>query len=285
MIKRLVFVFVMLSVLFIGALNCSAVTLDGKINGDEWSQSIVLPFEHPDGFNNDVNFAVIRLLPDYEKYQMNICIVMIVNNLSDYHNSSVILSFDGEREIRLNGDLTSEYDSSFYSADFSALSDSGSYQITYEATIGLKDGFGDVDTLWVSLCDCNGERSNVFDFDLDFENSSEPTDVTEPEKEKTTKKPSASKNKTKGKGNSGKTDSFTFKKVVTEENVSATDDNRSEETTGQSETVNLTKKPVSNSEIKKKVFTATAVICVALITTCAVYNGIKKSKNAEKDKG
>lgn len=284
MIKRILIILISASLLLAGAAPCFAVEIDGIINNLEWYEGKVFSFEHPDGFNNDVTFAVIRLLPDYDSYQLNMCIAMTVSDYTDYRNTAVILSFDGENQIQLRGDGTSDYEKSLYSADYAVHGEKAPSQIFYEIKTGLKHGF-DVENLEISLCDCNGEPSNVFGFDLTSLSSPAETtatttqiQTTTTEKSKTTKTTKTTKDKTKSsKSKSGSDDDFPFQKVEISDETAADVSADVSDETSESETVNLTDRPVSNSEVKKKLFAGVAVVCAGLILTCAVYNGIKKS--------
>ena len=272
MIKKFVVTVAAVIISVCCAFSCAAVEIDGAPGNAEWSGAQSYSFESPTGFNNNVKFALLRIIPNVEANQFFLCVTMSLSEFADANNSGVILYFNGGEAIRLNGDGTTDYDVVLYNAEYAMTYDELTKTITYEIIFGAKFGIPSENQLSVQLCDCSGAPSNVFSFDLDTINENTTENNNENEEVKTTKKAKANKTKA-SKTTSVKDDNFTFKKVETDKTSEA--DEQSESVT---ETVNLTNKAVDNSSIKRNVLTATGVICALAVATCAVYSGIKKSQ-------
>lgn len=268
-------------------LNCTAVEFDGVPHNSEWMDSTVWSFENPDGFNNGVNFAYIRIIPNESANQLFLCISMRVDELTDAGNSAVLLSLNSEDEIYLKGDGDSPYNTDLYNIEYAMSYDEGASNIVYEVMLGVKYGIPADSTLTVRLCDCESIPSNAFGFELSVaSDDSENTQASETAQKSTKKTASTKKNQksTSKKSNSaegGSDDAFTFKKVEIDENTQAGAANYDETTTS---TVNLTQKAVDNNSVKKKILVAVGVVCALAVATCAVYSGMKKSAHKKEDK-
>lgn len=261
--------------LFCLSFNCTAVELDGLPHNAEWSESAIYSFESPEGFNNKVTFAYIRVIPEASANQLFLCVSMRVSEVTDAQNSAVLLSFSGGEEMRLNGDGSSSYNTDLYNVDYAMSYDEGAANIVYEIMLGVKHGIPSESPINVRLCDCDGVPSNVFGFDLNVVEKELQTSQQEKAIQKSTPKTAESKRKT----TTTKADDFTFKKVEIDETTQSAD--ISEKTT---ETVDLTQKAVDNSSVKKKVLAVVGAVCALGVATCAVYSAIKKS-NKKEDKG
>lgn len=269
MIKRTVAFVLAVTISFCCALSCTAVELDGVPGNAEWSGAQSYSFESPDGFNNKVKFALMRVIPNTRANQLFLCITMSLSEFADAENSGIILYYNAGEAIRLKGDGTAEYNSEMYNAECAMTCDELTKTISYEILFGAKFGILENSQLSVQLCDCDGSASNVFGFDLSTINENS----VKPESENSEIK-STEKNKTKTpKTASVEEDDFTFKKAETDINSETVK-------TGESstDTVNLTRKAVDNTAVKKKVLVVTGVVCALAVATCAVYGGIKKSQ-------
>lgn len=272
MIKKFIALVVAVTISVCCAFSCAAVEIDGTPGNAEWSGSQVYSFESPEGFNNKVKFALMRIISNADANQLFLCVTMSLSEFGDANNSGVILYFNNGEAIRLNGDGTTDYDVVRYNAEYAMTFDELTKTITYEIILGAKFGIPSENQLSVQLCDCDGAPSNVFGFDLDTINENDTERKTENSEVKTTKKTKTSKIKT-SKTATAKDDDFTFKKVER-----YTSDVVTENAEGSTETVNLTNNAVDNSSVKRKILTATGVICALSVATCAVYGGIKKSR-------
>ncbi|MBQ8784293.1 MAG: hypothetical protein IJZ57_11045 [Clostridia bacterium] len=275
MLKKLTLLAAAVVMLFCLSFNCTAVELDGLPHNAEWSESAIYSFESPEGFNNKVTFAYIRVIPEASANQLFLCVSMRVSEVTDAQNSAVLLSFSGGEEMRLNGDGSSSYNTDLYNVDYAMSYDEGAANIVYEIMLGVKHGIPSESPINVRLCDCDGVPSNVFGFDLNVVEKELQTSQQEKAIQKSTPKTAESKRKT----TTTKADDFTFKKVEIDETTQSAD--ISEKTT---ETVDLTQKAVDNSSVKKKVLAVVGAVCALGVATCAVYSAIKKS-NKKEDKG
>lgn len=270
MTKRLVALALATVISFCCALSCAAVEIDGVAGNAEWSESRSYSFESPDGFNNKVKFALMRIVPNLEANQLFLCVTMSLSEFGDANASGVVLYFNGGEAIRLNGDGTADYDVDLYNAEYKMTYDELTKTVIYEILFGAKFGIPQSSQLTVQLCDCDGAPSNAFGFDLDIINENVIEDETEKSEAKASKKQAKSKNT---KAASTKADDFTFEKVKTDKNGET-----GEHSEANTETVNLTNKATDNSRVKRNVLTATGVVCALSVATCAVYGGIKKSR-------
>lgn len=269
--KSITFVFAVIISLCC-ALCCTAVEIDGAAGNAEWSGAQSYSFESPDGFNNNVKFALMRIIPNTEANQLFLCVTMSLSEFADADKSGIILYFNGGEAICLNGDGSADYDVNRYNAEFKMTYDELTKTVIYEVLFGVKFGIPEKSQLSVQLCDCDGAPSNVFGFDLDIISENTIENKTEESEVKTSKKTKTTKVKT-SKTVLAKDDDFTFKKVEADKTDKVTEQSEAE-----TETVNLTNKAVDNSSVKRKVLTATGVICALAVATCAVYSGIKKSQ-------
>ncbi len=295
MLKNVVSFLTAVIVIICCSFTCLAVDFDGVPHNDEWFEGAIYSFENPDGFNNDVSFAYMRLIPHPESNQLYLCISMRVDDISSPQSSGVILSLNSGEEIRLDGSGNSPYNTDLYNIEYAMAYDEGSSNIVYEIMLGVKYGIPNGSYLCVRVCDCRSIPSNEFGFDLDIVNDVVQSEEAESSEKSTTKKSSADKsNKTnKNNGNKGysKTnkksssnknkDSFTFKKVETDVTQSDLPQSNAQGTTS---TVNLSEQTVENSSVKGKVLTAVGALGALAVVTCAVYSGIKKSNKKTDDK-
>lgn len=275
MTKRLVALALAAVISFCCAIGCAAVEIDGVAGNAEWSESRSYSFESPDGFNNKVKFALMRIIPNLEANQLFLCVTMSLSEFGDANASGVVLYFNGGEAIRLNGDGTADYDVDLYNAEYKMTYDELTKTVIYEIIFGAKFGIPQGSQLSVQLCDCDGAPSNVFGFDLDIVSENTVQNETENTQVKTTKKNS---NPKPSKTTSAK-DDFTFEKVKTDTNGETV-----EYSEANTETVNLTNKATDNSRVKRNVLTATGVVCALAVATCAVYGGIKKSREKADEK-
>ncbi|MBQ8228147.1 MAG: hypothetical protein IJZ88_03945 [Clostridia bacterium] len=298
MFKRIIGFLLTVVIFICCSFSCFGIEYDGIPHNDEWMDSAVYSFENPDGFNNGVNFAYMRLIPKVQSNQLYLCFSMRVDDISSAENSAVLLSLNGDDEIFLKGTGNSPYNENLYNIEYAMAYDTGSKNIVYEIMLGVKHGFSGNDTLSVRLCDCNSMPSNVFTFDLSvidgFVNDDmEPTSAEESSSKnktsadknnddsgntasKTKKSTKSTRKNSSSKGNSD--DSFTFNKVKTNNYANYENQPETDEMTS---TVNLSQQVVDNSSVKKKVLTAVGALCAVAVTTCAVYRGIKKSNKKE----
>lgn len=269
-------------------LSCSAIEYDGVPHNDEWMESAVYSFENPDGFNNDVTFAYMRVFSREESNQLYFCFSLRVNEISDVKKSAVLLSFNDGEEIYLPGSGISSYDENLYNVEYGVAFDTGASNITYEVMLGVKHGIPQSSKVSVRLCDCNGVPSNQFGFDLTTVISNTQDQKTEEDEktETTSEKESATKNKSskttkssskRSNKNNGQSNDFTFNRVDSEKGAQ----NSSQSVPDATSTVNLTQQVEDQSSIKKKVLTALGVLSSVAIGGCAVYSGIKKSNKKE----
>ncbi len=270
MTKRLVAFVLAVIISLCCALSCTAVELDGIPGNAEWSGAQSYSFESPDGFNNKVKFALMRIVPNTQANQLFLCITMSLSEFADADNSGVILYFNGGEAIRLKGDGTTEYNREMYNAECAMTCDELTKTISYEILFGAKFGILAKSQLSVQLCDCDGAPSNMFGFDLSIINENSVKNESEKAEVKTSEKT----NKTKpSKTASSKEDDFTFKKAQGDapgETIKSVESS--------TDTVNLTQKAVDNASVKRKVLIVTGVVCALVVATCAVYSGIKKSQ-------
>ncbi len=276
------------------ACSCYAIEFDGIPNNSEWMESTVYSFENPDGFNNGVTFAYMRVIPRVESNQLYFCFSMRVDDISGAENSAVLISLNDGEEICLQGTCNSPYNENLYNIEYAMAYDTGSSNIVYEVMLGVKHGIPASSKVTVRLCDCKGIPSNEFGFDLDTiisnqeeeeRENNESTQLSKTEKtSSSTKKQSNRKpSVTTGKSNKYKTnnngnDNFNFNKVEINPDKTNASQSAEDETTA---TVNLTEQITDNSSVKNKVLTAVGVICAVAIAGGAVYSGIKKSNKKE----
>lgn len=297
MIKRIAVLVLCVVFFFCCAFTCAAVKFDGIPGNAEWADSQIYSFDSPDGFNNDVTFAYMRVIPNEESNQIYFCFSMRVGDISAPQNSAVLLSLNGGTEIYLGGTGDSPYNPDLYNIDYAMAYDNGACNIVYEVMLGVKYGIPAGSRLGVRLCDCNGIPSNAFVFTLDIRTDDEsyngeagnqfsPSDTVKATTAKsktlkstvaTTKK--SAKNKTNKRE---KADDFTFNRVEINGNNDyiSSSQSVSEKSTS---TVNLTQKLTDNSFVKKNVLTAVGVVCAIAISGAAVYTGMKKAN--KKDDG
>ncbi len=255
-----------------------AVELDGVLNNSEWLEGEIFTFESPDGFNNEVNFAYMRIIPRTAGNQLYLCVSMKVDEMQSTENSAILISFNGGEEICLKGDGSSSYDKNLYNVEHAMAYDDSSADIVYEIMLGVKHGIPENSFLTVRLCDCDGSPSNEFRFDFDTAGETLPT----AERDEPQKTPSQKEDKTRKtvvtKTKKENTDSFTFKKAESDDcqqNIHS--DN---ETTS---TADLTPAVNDNSVIRKKVLAVTAILCAVCVSGCAIYAQIKKNDKDDSD--
>lgn len=280
MFKRIVAFVIATVILFGCAFSCFAIEYDGVPHNDEWLGSAIYSFESPEGFNNDVTFAYMRVIPKTESNQLYLCVSMRVNDISAPENSAVILSLNDGEEIYLKGTCDSPYNQNLYNVEYGMAYDEGSENITYEILLGIKHGIPESNKLIVRLCDCHASASNEFGFMLE-DIAEMPDDKQEPEE--TTEKTDKTKvTKTTRKKSPSKTkeDDFTFKKA---ENSSQPQQNSQHDEAQTTSTADLTARVTDNASVKKKVLTATGIICAVAIAGSAVYNGIRKTGEKRRD--
>lgn len=284
MLKRTAAFILAMAIFLLCSFLCFAIEYDGIPHNDEWQGSAVYSFENPEGFNNDVSFAYMRVIPRAESNQLYLCVSMRVDDISSPENSAVILSLNYGEDIYLAGAGNSPYNQNLYNVEYAMACDVGAQNITYEIMLGVKHGVPDASVLTVRLCDCNGVPSNEFGFELDVINElSEPetTKITESDEEKPsgtkadkTKKPSKTKSQKSSSKNKNGND-FTFKKVENSGQAQLQHDSAGVE--NNTSAANLTQQINDNSVYKKKLLSVVGVLCAVSVAGCAVYGGIRKS--------
>lgn len=299
MVKRFAAVLASAFMLLYCIIPCYAVNVDGIPKNSEWLESTIYSFENPDGFNNDVTFAYIRVIPKGESNQLFLCVSMRVEDISSPENSAVVLCLNGGDETVLKGTENSAYDKNLYNIEYAMAYDAGAKNIVYEVMYGVKYGIPVSSQLSVRLCDCEGVPSNEFTFDLEvvggitdeqdgnddqqtaFESTKTSSSKNKGEKTNSVTTQKSNKNssgKTKTNKNSGKTDDFTFNKVKATGSGQEVSQIKEDETTS---TVNLTQQLEDNSSVRKKVITVVGVVCAMAIAGGAVYSGVKKASKKE----
>ncbi len=253
----------------------ASVTVDGKPNNSEWEDSSLYLFENPKSFNNSVEQAFLKVIPDFSQNKLFLCINMNLKSFDDFSLSGVKLRFDENESVILKGNGESEYDADIYEVNYGVSYDVNSKNLTYEISVGFKMGLKIISKLEVVLTDTQNHPSNRFDFLFDFSDSETTVSLINQRVTDLTKKTSSSKTK---KTKSTTTDDFTFKKVENKGEIT------SESSFGNTTAiVYLSDNAVDNKSRKEKIYIVSGVVGSLAVIMAGVYRNIRKNKQADKD--
>ena len=270
-IKRaFVFLIVLITAVSLCVESYAKFDIDGIQHNDEWNGSELYSIGEDTGFNNDIEFAYVRVLADDKADVIYIC--------------AVTLKINNGSEIRLNPDGSVIADSQKFNICSASSFDKGSKTSVTEASVAVKEGFDGEVELTVCLVDTRGQSSNVFNLIVNRDNDGENvissvnksdivTDSDKTTKQKTTKK----------------TDAFTYKKVngkaegsetsqqAAEAGAAAADVSESSDTPFE----DITPDAPDRSIQRKKLITAIGVICAVAVVLSALTAEIIKRKKSE----
>ena len=262
--------------------------IDGIQHNDEWNGSELYAIGEDTGFNNDIDFAYVRVLADDKADVIYLCVSMFFNRVENPDDSAVVLKINNGSEIRLNPDGSVIADSQKFNISSASNFDKGSKTSVTEASIAVKEGFDGEVSLTVCLIDTRGQNSNSFNLIVNQGDGDETvvssvgksdivTDSKKTTKQKTTKK----------------TDAFTYKRVYGKAEGSEVPQQGAEsgeatadigEKSGEvSDTPfeDLTSDVPDRSIQRKKLITAVGVACAVAVVLCAVVAEIVKRRKGE----
>lgn len=284
-IKRaFVFLIVLITTVSLCVESYAKFDIDGIQHNDEWNGSELYSIGEDTGFNNDIEFAYVRVLVDDKADVIYICVSMFFERVENSDVSAVTLKINNGSEIRLNPDGSVIADSQKFNICSASSFDKGSKTSVTEASVAVKEGFDGEVELTVCLIDTRGQSSNVFNLIVNRDNDGENvissvnksdivTDSDKTTKQKTTKK----------------TDAFTYKKVngkaegsetsqqAAEAGAAAADVSESSDTPFE----DITPDAPDRSIQRKKLITAIGVICAVAVVLSALTAEIIKRKKSE----
>ena len=284
-IKRaFVFLIVLITAVSLCVESYAKFDIDGIQHNDEWNGSELYSIGEDTGFNNDIEFAYVRVLVDDKADVIYICVSMFFERVENLDVSAVTLKINNGSEIRLNPDGSVIADSQKFNICSASSFDKGSKTSVTEASVAVKEGFDGEVELTVCLIDTRGQSSNVFNLIVNRDNDGENvissvnksdivTDSDKTTKQKTTKK----------------TDAFTYKKVngkaegsetsqqAAEAGAAAADVSESSDTPFE----DITPDAPDRSIQRKKLITAIGVICAVAVVLSALTAEIIKRKKSE----
>ena len=284
-IKRaFVFLIVLITAVSLCVESYAKFDIDGIQHNDEWNGSELYSIGEDTGFNNDIEFAYVRVLVDDKADVIYICVSMFFERVENSDVSAVTLKINNGSEIRLNPDGSVIADSQKFNICSASSFDKGSKTSVTEASVAVKEGFDGEVELTVCLIDTRGQSSNVFNLIVNRDNDGENvissvnksdivTDSDKTTKQKTTKK----------------TDAFTYKKVngkaegsetsqqAAEAGAAAADVSESSDTPFE----DITPDAPDRSIQRKKLITAIGVICAVAVVLSALTAEIIKRKKSE----
>ena len=284
-IKRaFVFLIVLITAVSLCVESYAKFDIDGIQHNDEWNGSELYSIGEDTGFNNDIEFAYVRVLADDKADVIYICVSMFFERVENSDVSAVTLKINNGSEIRLNPDGSVIADSQKFNICSASSFDKGSKTSVTEASVAVKEGFDGEVELTVCLIDTRGQSSNVFNLIVNRDNDGENvissvnksdivTDSDKTTKQKTTKK----------------TDAFTYKKVNGKAEGSETSQQAAEageataDVSESSDTPfeDITPDAPDRSIQRKKLITAIGVICAVAVVLSALTAEIIKRKKSE----
>lgn len=280
MFKKFVSFLSVLVLIMCFSFTCAAsVRFDGVPHNEEWADCELYYFDNPRDFNNSVNHAFLRVKPDFQKNQFYLCVYMQLSDFENFALSAVSLEFDDDEKIILNGDGKSSYDSVLYNVEYGVSADENTSNIIYEIRVGFKIGVPNKSELKVVLTDTQMSPSNVFAFQLEFDEVTSVWESSVTETEKSSKRKSEKTSKTK-KTSEDTQDSFTFEKVQIESEQTQSDQSS---VSGETSVVNLTENVIDNKSRKEKIYIAVGAFCALALVTSVLYSNIKKSKKSDSE--
>lgn len=284
-IKRaFVFLIVLITAVSLCVESYAKFDIDGIQHNDEWNGSELYSIGEDTGFNNDIEFAYVRVLADDKADVIYLCVSMFFERVENLDVSAVTLKINNSSEIRLNPDGSVIADSQKFNICSASSFDKGSKTLVTEASVAVKEGFDGEVELTVCLVDTRGQSSNVFNLIVNRDNDGENvissvnksdivTDSDKTTKQKTTKK----------------TDAFTYKRVYGKAEGSETSQQAAEageataDVSESSDTPfeDITPDAPDRSIQRKKLITAIGVICAVAVVLSALTAEIIKRKKSE----
>ena len=267
------------------ALNLSVACfakfdIDGVLHNDEWSGSEMFVIGEDTGFNNDIDFAYVRVQTDDKADIMYLCVSMFLKKVENLDAAAVELKINNGSKILLHPDGSVEADSGKYNIHSASHFDSDAKTITTEASAAIKEGFNGEIRLTVCLIDTRGQNSNTFNL-LVNRGDGEGVISSVAKSDIVTAPAKATK-----KSSSKTTDDFTYKKASgsADNGETASQSVQTGDTTaGQSkaESENLTSDTPDKSVQRKKLITAVGVVCAAAVVISAVTAEIIKLRKSK----
>ncbi|MGN1169723.1 MAG: hypothetical protein ACI4RB_06350 [Acutalibacteraceae bacterium] len=267
------------------ALNLSVACfakfdIDGVLHNDEWSGSEMFVIGEDTGFNNDIDFAYVRVQTDDKADIMYLCVSMFLKKVENPDAAAVELKINNGSKIILHPDGSVEADSGKYNIHSASHFDSDAKTITTEASAAIKEGFNGEIRLTVCLIDTRGLNSNTFNL-LVNRGDGEGVVSSVAKSDIVTDSAKATK-----KSSSKTTDDFTYKKASgsADNGETASQSVQTGDTTaGQSkaESENLTSDTPDKSVQRKKLITAVGVVCAAAVVISAVTAEIIKLRKSK----
>lgn len=258
--------------------------IDGIQHNDEWNGSELYAIGEDTGFNNDIEFAYVRVMTDDKADVIYLCVSMFFNRAENTDDSAVLLKINNGSEIRLNPDGSVIADSQKFNISSASNFDKGSKTLVTEASVAVKEGINGEVSLTVCLIDTRGQNSNSFNLIVNRGDDSEKvissvgkgdivTDSGKTTKQKTTKT----------------ADAFTYKRVYgsKENNESAQQAVQAESTAADGSELSdipfddLTPDVPDRSIQRKKLITAVGVVCAVAVVLSAVTAEIIKRRKSE----
>lgn len=288
-IKRaFVFLIVLITAVSLCVESYAKFDIDGIQHNDEWNGSELYSIGEDTGFNNDIEFAYVRVLADDKADVIYLCVSMFFERVENLDVSAVTLKINNSSEIRLNPDGSVIADSQKFNICSASSFDKGSKTSVTEASVAVKEGFDGEVELTVCLIDTRGQSSNVFNLIVNRDNDGENvissvnksdivTDSDKTTKQKTTKK----------------TDAFTYKRVygsaeddesagqVVQAGATAADGGEQSGENSDTPFEDITPDAPDRSIQRKKLITAIGVICAVAVVLSALTAEIIKRKKSE----
>ena len=285
-IKRaFVFLIVLITAVSLCVESYAKFDIDGIQHNDEWNGSELYSIGEDTGFNNDIEFAYVRVLADDKADVIYLCVSMFFERVENPDVSAVMLKINNGSEIRLNPDGSVIADSQKFNICSASSFDKGSKTSVTEASVAVKEGFDGEVELTVCLIDTRGQSSNVFNLIVNRDNDGENvissvnksdivTDSDKTTKQKTTKKTDAfTYKRVYGKAEDGETSQQAAEAGAATADVSESSDTPFEDITPDA--------PPDRSIQRKKLITATGVVCAVAVVLSALTAEIIKRKKSE----
>lgn len=268
------------------ALNLSVVCfakfdIDGVQYNNEWQDSEVFVIGEDTGFNNDIDFAFVRVSADDKADMIYLCVSMFLKKVENPAAAAVTLKINNGSEIILHHDGSVEADSRKYNVNSASCFDKNSKTVTTEASAAVKEGFNGEISLTVCLIDSRGQNSNYFNLLVNRGDGGEGV-VSSVSKSDIVTAPAKSTKQNTAKN----TDDFTYKKAYGSAEYDETPsltvqegDTSAEQSKAAYE--DLTSDVTDKSVQRKKLITAVGVVCAAAAVISAVTAEIIKLRKSE----
>lgn len=268
------------------ALNLSIVCfakfdIDGVLYNDEWRGSEMFVIGEDTGFNNDIDFAYVRVQADDKADIIYLCVSMFFKSVENPDSAAVEFKINNGSKIILHPDGSVEADSGKYNIHSASHFDSDAKTITTEASAALKEGFNGEIRLTVCLIDTRGQNSNTFNLLVNRGDDGEGVISSVAKSDIVTDSAKSTKHSA-----AKTTDDFTYKKVygsVGNDETASQSVQTGDTTAGQSkaESENLTSDTPDKSVQRKKLITAVGVVCAAAVVISAVTAEIIKLRKSK----